>query len=89
MALWPAEGPGAGPGRLDVVLTAYGVAALTFMMVMYALERRGRRYQLAFAAGCALSSVYGFLAGAWPFGVIEAIWSVIAFRRWALGGSVS
>jgi len=63
-------------------ITIYGVAALTFMMVMYGLEARDRRFVLAFCAGCILSSVYGFLAGAWPFGVVEAIWAVIAFRRY-------
>ena len=62
-------------------ITAFGVVALTFMMVMYALEPRDRRFILAFALGCALSSAYGFLAGAWPFGVVEAIWSLIAVRR--------
>jgi hypothetical protein len=62
-------------------LTAFGVAALSFMMLMYALEARGRTFVLAFAAGCALSSVYGFISGAWPFGVVEAIWTVIALRR--------
>ena len=65
------------------MLTLYGVAALTFMMTMYALERRGRRFVAAFAVGCALSSAYGFLSGAWPFGVVEAIWTVIAARRFA------
>jgi hypothetical protein len=65
------------------VLTAFGVVVLTFMMLMYALERRGPRFILAFAVGCALSSVYGFLSGAWPFGVVEAIWTVIAARRYA------
>ena len=64
-----------------MVLTVYGVCALTFMMAMYAMERRGRIFVLAFALGCALSSIYGFLSGAWPFGVIEAIWAVIALRR--------
>jgi hypothetical protein len=64
-------------------LTAYGVAALTFMMLMYALEPRDRRFTAAFALGCALSSVYGFLAGAWPFGVLEAVWSAVARRRYA------
>jgi hypothetical protein len=64
------------------MLTAFGVAALTFMMLMYALERRHRRFTLAFACGCALSSAYGFLAGTWPFGVVEAIWAVIAVRRY-------
>lgn len=64
------------------MLTAYGVAALGFMMMMYALEKRGPAFVLAFAIGCVLSSVYGFLAGAWPFGVVEAIWAVIALRRY-------
>jgi hypothetical protein len=68
-------------------VTAFGVVALTFMMVMYALERRGRGFVLAFAVGCALSSAYGFLAGAWPFGVVEAIWCVVALRRFALSTS--
>jgi hypothetical protein len=63
-------------------LTGYGVAALTFMMLMYALERRHLRFILLFAIGCMLASSYGFLSGAWPFGVVEAIWSVIALRRY-------
>ena len=53
------------------MLTAFGASAVSFMMVMYALERRGRSFILAFALGCALSSAYGFLAGTWPFGVLE------------------
>jgi hypothetical protein len=64
------------------VLTAYGVTVITFMMVMYALEDRDSRFVLAFALGCALSSSYGFLSGAWPFGVVEAIWCVIALHRY-------
>ncbi len=63
------------------MLTVYGAAAVTFMMLMYALERRGPWFVAAFACGCALSSCYGFLAGTWPFGVVEAIWSLIALRR--------
>jgi hypothetical protein len=58
------------------------VLALTFMMVMYGFERRHRRYVLAFAVGCALASSYGFLSGAWPFGTVEAIWAVVALRRY-------
>lgn len=65
------------------MLTLFGACAVTFMMVMYALERRGIRYVLAFAVGCGLSSAYGFAAGTWPFGTVEAIWSVIAVRRFA------
>ena len=64
------------------VVTLYGVCALTFMMAMYALEGRGRRFVLLFALGCALSSSYGFLSGAWPFGVVEGIWSFVALARW-------
>jgi hypothetical protein len=64
------------------MLTIFGACAVTFMMLMYALERRGRHFVLAFACGCVLSSVYGFLAGTWPFGVVEAVWSVIALRRY-------
>ncbi|MDQ1461707.1 MAG: hypothetical protein QOI08_3191 [Actinomycetota bacterium] len=64
-----------------MAVTIYGVFAVTFMMTMYALERRGRRFVLGFALGCVLSSVYGFLSGAWPFGVVELIWSAIAVQR--------
>jgi hypothetical protein len=63
------------------MLTLYGAAAVTFMVVMYALERRGPRYVLGFACGCLLSSLYGFLAGAWPFGVVEVIWAGVAVKR--------
>ena len=65
-----------------MAVTIYGVCALTFMMAMYALEHRGRSFVLAFAAGCVLSSVYGFLSGAWPFGVVELIWAGVAVRRY-------
>ena len=65
-----------------MAVTIYGVCAVTFMMCMYALERKGRIYVLGFAAGCVLSSVYGFLSGAWPFGVVELVWAVIAYRRY-------
>ena len=65
-----------------MAVTIYGVCAVTFMMVMYALEGRGRQYVLLFALGWVLSSLYGFLSGAWPFGVVELIWSAIALRRW-------
>ena len=64
------------------MLTIFGACAVTFMMAMYALERRGRGFILAFALGCVLSSVYGFLSGAWPFGVVELIWSFVAVHRY-------
>ncbi len=65
------------------MLTLFGALAVTFMMLMYALEGRHRGFVLAFACGCALSSVYGFLAGTWPFGVVEAIWALIALQRFS------
>ena len=61
--------------------TVYGACAVTFMMLMYSLERRNRLFIMFFAVGCLLSSSYGFLAGAWPFGVVEAVWSAVALRR--------
>jgi hypothetical protein len=66
------------------VVTLYGVVAVSFMMLMYALERRGPRFVLGFACGCLLSSSYGFLAGTWPFGIVEAVWALVALRRWNL-----
>jgi len=69
------------------LLTAFGIAALSFMLLMYALEAHGRVFILAFAVGCALSSAYGFLSAAWPFGIVEAIWAVVALWRYQLDGS--
>jgi hypothetical protein len=66
----------------SLVITTFGAIAVTFMMVMYALERRHPGFVLAFAVGCLLSSAYGFLSGAWPFGVVEVIWAVVAARRY-------
>ena len=63
-------------------LTLFGLFAVTAMLVCYALEKRSPWYILAFAGACALGSVYGFLQGAWPFGLVEAIWTIIAIRRW-------
>jgi hypothetical protein len=63
-------------------LTLFGLLAVTAMLVFYALEDRSPWFVLAFAGACAVGSVYGFLQGAWPFGVVEAIWTVVAVRRW-------
>lgn len=63
-------------------LTLFGAAAVTSMLVFYALESRSAWFVLAFAVACAASSTYGFLQGAWPFGVVEAVWTVVAVRRW-------
>ncbi len=65
-----------------MAVTVFGVCAVTFMMAMYALESRSRHFVAAFALGCALSSAYGFLAGTWPFGAVEAIWTLVALRRY-------
>jgi hypothetical protein len=65
-----------------MAVTIFGVLALSFMMTMYALESRGRGFVLAFACGCLLSSAYGFVSGAWPFGAIELMWSAIGIRRY-------
>jgi len=64
------------------VLTAFGLFAVTAMLVCYALEERSPWFTLAFAGACVLGSVYGFLQGAWPFGIVEAVWSAVALRRW-------
>jgi hypothetical protein len=64
------------------LLTLFGLVAVSAMLLCYALEHRSHWYILGFAGACALGSTYGFLQGAWPFGVVEAIWSVVALRRW-------
>ena len=63
-------------------LTLFGLFAVTAMLIFYAMEDRGRWFILAFAGACCLGSIYGFLQGAWPFGVVEAIWAGVAVRRW-------
>ena len=65
-------------------LTLFGLFAVTLMLVCYALEDRSPWFVFAFAVGCALASAYGFLQGAWPFGLVEAVWSAVALRRWWL-----
>lgn len=63
-------------------LTLFGLLAVSAMLLFYALEDRSPWFVLAFAGACILASIYGFLQGAWPFGVVEAIWAVVAFQRW-------
>lgn len=65
-------------------LTIFGLLAVTAMLVCYALESRSPWFILAFAAACVLGSIYGFAQGAWPFGLVEAIWALVAARRWWL-----
>ncbi len=63
-------------------LSAFGLFAVAAMLVFYALEDRSPWFILAFAGACALGSVYGFLQGAWPFGIVEALWALVAVQRW-------
>jgi hypothetical protein len=63
-------------------LSLFGLAAVTLMLIFYALEDRGAWATLGFAFACALGSAYGFLQGAWPFGVVEAIWVGVALNKW-------
>ena len=63
-------------------LTAFGFVSVTAMLVTYALEERSAWFVLGFAFSCAMGSLYGFLQGAWPFGLVEAVWSLVALRRW-------
>jgi len=63
-------------------LTLFGLLAVTAMLVCYAFEKRNPGFILGFAFACVMGSVYGFLQGAWPFGIVEAVWSVVAVRRY-------
>jgi hypothetical protein len=71
-------------GSLGVVdnLTLFGLFAVTAMLVTYAFERRSHWFVLAFAGSCVLGSIYGFLQGAWPFGLVEGVWAIVATGRW-------
>ena len=70
-------------GRVNP-LTIFGLTAVVAMLVFYALEKRSPWFILAFAATCVLSSIYGFLQGAWPFGAVEIAWTAVALHRWSL-----
>ena len=67
-------------------LTLFGLLAVTAMLVCYAFEDRSRWFILGFALACILGSVYGFLQGAWPFGLVEFVWALVALRRWSIAG---
>jgi hypothetical protein len=68
-------------------LSIFGIFAVSATLLCYIFEKRSRWFILGFAGGCALSSVYGFLQGAWPFGIIEIVWTLAAMRRWSAAGS--
>ncbi len=63
-------------------LSLFGLVAVSMMLITYTLEQRSHWYVLLFAIACALGSTYGFLQGAWPFGLVEAVWALIALKRW-------
>jgi hypothetical protein len=63
-------------------LTAFGLFAVTAMLLCYAFDDRSPWFVLGFAGACLLGSIYGFLQGAWPFGLVEGIWSIVAARKW-------
>ncbi len=67
------------------LLTAFGLFSVTAMMLCYAFEKRSNWFILGFAVCCVLASIYGFLQGAWPFGLVEGVWSLIAAKRWWAG----
>jgi hypothetical protein len=67
--------------HMDAV-TIFGLVAVTLMLVFYSLENRSPLFVAAFAGACMMGSAYGFLQGAWPFGLVEAVWSIVALRRW-------
>src|SRR3954465_11534525 len=86
-----AEATEAFPAKRDIVdpLSLFGLFAVSAILLCYALEDRHHLYILAFAGACALGSIYGFLQGAWPFGLVEAIWAGVALRRWMLRSRAS
>lgn len=65
-------------------LSLFGLIAVTLMVIFYALESKNHWFILGFVLSCLLGSVYGFLQGAWPFGIVESIWACIALRKWLI-----
>lgn len=65
-------------------LTIYGLVSVSLMLIFYALEGGSPWFVLAFALSCVMASIYGFMQGAWPFGMVETVWSLVAIRRWWL-----
>lgn len=63
-------------------LTLFGLISVVAALVFYSKEESGPAYTLGFGLACFASSVYGFLQGAWPFGIIEAVWGIVATRKW-------
>src|SRR5215471_13477124 len=68
-------------------LTAFGLVAVSLMLLFYALEDKSRAFTLLFSGACAMGSIYGFMQGAWPFGLVEGVWALVAIRKWSQLGS--
>jgi hypothetical protein len=64
-------------------LTLFGLVSVGAMLACYALEERSPYFVLAFALACWAAATYAWLAGTWPFTLIEAIWGAVALRRFA------
>jgi hypothetical protein len=69
-------------GHVDA-LTVFGLAAVAAMLMCYAMEERSPYFVLVFALACWAAAVYAWLAGTWPFTVVEVIWGAVALRRFA------
>ena len=79
------------PPQLDVLmLFGFLTAVLTLLFWMH--QGESRSCILALAVCLAAMTVYAFLQGAWPMGMIESVWCAAAVRRWhpskAIGGAM-
>jgi len=63
-------------------LSLFGLAAVSASLLCYVMEARSPWWTLGFAAANLAAAIYGFLQGAWPFGLIELFWMAAAFVRW-------
>jgi hypothetical protein len=64
------------------ILTTFGLFGVTAMLICYAFEARSPWWTFGFSGACVLASIYGFMQGAWPFGLVEGVWAIVAFRKW-------
>jgi hypothetical protein len=63
-------------------LAAFGLLAATGILVWCTFWSRSPFIALAVVAMCVLASITRFMHDAWLLGVMEAVWAVIAIRRW-------
>jgi hypothetical protein len=62
-------------------LSQFGLAAVTAMLIFYAAEDRSAWYRRS-RERARWDRSNRFLQGAWPFGLVEAIWAAVAVNRW-------